>query len=61
MKETHKASSDDAQVDSTEGDVGDLEMAGETTAAVMINGDTTDICRAPAISKSPTSPSVEST
>ncbi len=38
MIETDDANDDAAQTDVTEGEVGDLETAGETTAAEMIGG-----------------------
>ena len=40
MIEPDRTETDAAQADSTEGDVGDVEAAGETTAAVAISGPT---------------------
>ena len=40
MKEPDRTKTDAAQADSAEGDVGDVEAAGETTAAVAISGPT---------------------
>jgi hypothetical protein len=38
MTETDRADDDATQTDSAKGDVGDVEAAGETTAAEMIGG-----------------------
>jgi len=38
MTERDKTVEDATQIDVTEGEVGDVETAGETTAAVMIGG-----------------------
>lgn len=40
MIEPDETNNNAAQADSTEGDVGDVESAGETTAAVAISGPT---------------------
>ena len=40
MKEQEKTRDDVAQVDATDGGVGDVETAGETTAAAAITGPT---------------------